>query len=185
MEAGKQKTQRERDGADGPKKKVRVVEARDDVEVEAPPSEAEVEEFFAIVRRMHVAVKYFGQKANGVDGKRPGKWRAALEAEEVVMVAAAEAPEVLDDKETVKKALATATTPAPAPAPAPPPPFLPGVHLLLVFPRPLSPSSPLPIPSIPTQPASRVESGASLTSKAITPSTFISPFIYRVRKERR
>lgn len=78
----------------------------------APPSEAEVEEFFAIVRRMHVAVKYFGQKANGVDGKRPGKWRAALEAEDVVVVAADEAGEVLDDKERVKRA-AAATTPAP------------------------------------------------------------------------
>ncbi|XP_056170672.1 uncharacterized protein LOC130138950 isoform X2 [Syzygium oleosum] len=119
MESEKQKTQRERerDGADGPKKKARVVEAREDVEVEEPPSEAEVEEFFAIVRRMHVAVKYFGQKANGVGGKPPGKWRAALEAEDVVVVAADEAGEVLDDKESVKKAAAAAAAAATTPAP--------------------------------------------------------------------
>lgn len=116
MEAEKQKTRRERGGGDGPKRKVRVVEARDSAEVEAPPSEAEVEEFFAIVRRMHAAVKYFCQKANGADGKLPGKWRAALEAEEV---AAADAGEVLDDKERVKKEEAAATTTTPTPTPTP------------------------------------------------------------------
>ncbi|KAI3407883.1 uncharacterized protein J3R85_020681 [Psidium guajava] len=114
MEAEKQKTRRESDGADGPKRKVRVVEARDAAKVGAPPSEAEVEEFYAIVRRMHAAVKYFCQKANGADGKLPGKWRATLEAEEV---AAVDAGEVLDGKERAKKEAAAATTTAKSPTP--------------------------------------------------------------------
>ncbi|KAL3748765.1 hypothetical protein ACJRO7_009925 [Eucalyptus globulus] len=53
----------------------------------APPSEAEVEEFFAIVRRMHVAVKYFERAAAaggggaGAAGDDRGKgWRSALES---------------------------------------------------------------------------------------------------------
>nr|XP_009611092.1 uncharacterized protein LOC104104659 [Nicotiana tomentosiformis] len=39
--------------------------ANEDIAVAPPPSEAEVNEFFAILRRMHVAVKYLqksGQK---------------------------------------------------------------------------------------------------------------------------
>ncbi|XP_048136562.1 uncharacterized protein LOC125315462 [Rhodamnia argentea] len=49
----------------------------------SPPSEAEVEEFFAIVRRMHVAVKYFGRAAGGgnaVGDERGKVWRSALES---------------------------------------------------------------------------------------------------------
>ncbi|KAM7479712.1 hypothetical protein LguiA_027925 [Lonicera macranthoides] len=33
------------------------------------PTDAEVDEFFAILRRMHVAVKYF-ERSNGNDGRR-------------------------------------------------------------------------------------------------------------------
>ncbi|KAL7223254.1 hypothetical protein ACSBR1_024836 [Camellia fascicularis] len=51
------------------------------VAVEAAPTEEEVEEFFAILRRMHVAVKYF--ENSGGDGVRKvkGRWGEALEAE--------------------------------------------------------------------------------------------------------
>jgi len=52
-----------------------------DVEV---PSEEEVDEFFAILRRMKVAVKYFESNGEG--------WRAALENEEAV-----EVEEVVDE----------------------------------------------------------------------------------------
>ena len=52
-----------------------------DVEV---PSEEEVDEFFAILRRMKAAVKYFESNGEG--------WRAALENEEVV-----EVEEVVDE----------------------------------------------------------------------------------------
>ena len=52
-----------------------------DVEV---PSEEEVDEFFAILRRMKAAVKYFESNGEG--------WRAALENEEAV-----EVEEVVDE----------------------------------------------------------------------------------------
>ncbi|KAK7314541.1 hypothetical protein VNO77_33067 [Canavalia gladiata] len=48
---------------------------------EEGPTEEEVEEFFAILRRMKVAVKYFDDK-----GRRGGKeWREALETAEVAV----------------------------------------------------------------------------------------------------
>ena len=50
----------------------------------APPTEEEVEEFFAILRRMHVAVKYFEKSKS--DGKAHDptteNWRSALETAE-------------------------------------------------------------------------------------------------------
>ena len=44
------------------------------------PTEEEVEEFFAILRRMRVAVKYFDDKGSG--GK---EWRKALETAELTV----------------------------------------------------------------------------------------------------
>lgn len=45
-------------------KEITATETEEDVAGPLPPpSEAEVEEFFAILRRMHVAVKYFGKSA--------------------------------------------------------------------------------------------------------------------------
>ena len=110
METEAEKTKRQRserdDDADGKEKNNRKKKVTMKVAVESSesdrneglegrmampmpmPSEEEVEEFFAIVRRMHVAVKYFGQRANdGAGGSRfpPGRWRAALEAEDVVV----------------------------------------------------------------------------------------------------
>lgn len=58
-------------------------EGRKKMEAEgAAPTEEEVEEFFAILRRMKMAVKYFER------GGRNGElgWREALETEEVVVV---------------------------------------------------------------------------------------------------
>ncbi|KAF2298756.1 hypothetical protein GH714_026642 [Hevea brasiliensis] len=54
-------------------------------------TEEEVEEFFAILRRMQVAVKYF-EKGNG-EG-----WRAAVEAEMVAVVGGGE-----DQKDEIEK----------------------------------------------------------------------------------
>jgi hypothetical protein len=50
--------------------------------VKEVPTEEEVEEFFAILRRMKVAVKYFERSA----GRNGEGWRAALETDEVVLV---------------------------------------------------------------------------------------------------
>lgn len=69
MEKRKRDGDKEEEGEE--KKKVR------DREVDVP-TEEEVEEFFAILRRMKVAVKYFESNGEG--------WRAALENEEVVEV---------------------------------------------------------------------------------------------------
>lgn len=69
MEKRKRDGDKEEEGEE--KKKVR------DQEVDVP-TEEEVEEFFAILRRMKVAVKYFESNGEG--------WRAALENEEVVEV---------------------------------------------------------------------------------------------------
>lgn len=55
-------------------------------------TEEEVEEFFAILRRMQVAVKYF-EKGNGED------WRAAVEAE---VVAAADGADE-DEKDEMER----------------------------------------------------------------------------------
>ncbi|KAK4426894.1 hypothetical protein Salat_1458200 [Sesamum alatum] len=43
----------------------------------APPTEEEVEEFFAILRRMHVAVKYFQKGASNGEGGSGGLPAAA------------------------------------------------------------------------------------------------------------
>ncbi|XP_057465825.1 protein NIM1-INTERACTING 2-like [Actinidia eriantha] len=72
---------------EGEKKRKRAVDGggrRNKAEAEAAPSEEEIEEFFAILRRMHVAVQYF-EKGNGnsnsnVDGRKL-TGRTAIEAE--------------------------------------------------------------------------------------------------------
>lgn len=74
-----EKRKRDGDKEEGEERK-KVVRDRD-VEV---PSEEEVDEFFAILRRMKAAVKYFESNGEG--------WRAALENEEVV-----EVEEVVDE----------------------------------------------------------------------------------------
>ena len=51
-----------------------IVTAKKDV------SEEEVEEFFAILRRVHVAVKYF-KEGNGV-GKAAKRWKPSFEMED-------------------------------------------------------------------------------------------------------
>ena len=74
-----EKRKRDGDKEEGEERK-KVVRDRD-VEV---PSEEEVDEFFAILRRMKAAVKYFESNGEG--------WRAALENEEAV-----EVEEVVDE----------------------------------------------------------------------------------------
>ena len=66
---------RKRDGDKEEGEERKKVMRDQDVEV---PSEEEVDEFFAILRRMKVAVKYFESNGEG--------WRAALENEEAVEV---------------------------------------------------------------------------------------------------
>ncbi|XP_023885216.1 uncharacterized protein LOC111997362 [Quercus suber] len=76
-----EKRKRDGDKEEGEERK-KVVRDRD-LEV---PSEEEVEEFFAILRRMKVAVNYFESNGEG--------WRAALENEEAL-----EVEEVVDDED--------------------------------------------------------------------------------------
>lgn len=71
MEKEKSRKRGEEEEGEGRKKKVKEV-----------PTEEEVEEFFAILRRMKVAVKYFERSAGG-NGEG---WRSALETDEVVLV---------------------------------------------------------------------------------------------------
>ncbi|KAH7857753.1 hypothetical protein Vadar_016146 [Vaccinium darrowii] len=55
-----------------------------EIEAEAvPPTDEEVDEFFAILRRMYVAIKYFekGRSSNAAGRKLTGRWATALEAE--------------------------------------------------------------------------------------------------------
>ncbi|KAE9613922.1 hypothetical protein Lal_00016414 [Lupinus albus] len=67
---------RERDNRS---KKLKGEEDGDDTTV--VPTEEEVEEFYAILRRMRVAVKYFNEKGRG--GK---EWREVLEQSEITVV---------------------------------------------------------------------------------------------------
>ncbi|KAI3411400.1 AP2/ERF domain-containing protein [Psidium guajava] len=85
MEAGnKVRKTRETDDPDRSKKRKLAAVLEAAPAEGTPPSEAEVEEFFAIVRRMHVAVKYFERTAGGgggAGGDERGKvWRSALES---------------------------------------------------------------------------------------------------------
>ncbi|KAI8528692.1 hypothetical protein RHMOL_Rhmol12G0167500 [Rhododendron molle] len=49
---------------------------------EPMPTDEEVDEFFAILRRMHVAAKYFEKgRGNSAGRKLTGRWATALEAE--------------------------------------------------------------------------------------------------------
>ncbi|XP_060172663.1 uncharacterized protein LOC132603550 [Lycium barbarum] len=52
---------------EGEKKRKRTVNGADRRREVAAPSEAEVEEFYAILRRMHVAVKYLQKSAPHVN----------------------------------------------------------------------------------------------------------------------
>ncbi|KAF3438553.1 hypothetical protein FNV43_RR21316 [Rhamnella rubrinervis] len=66
---------------------------------QAVPTEEEVEEFYAIVRRMQEAMKYFERGNNGGDQARrsvEGRWRAVMETEK-------ETKEVEDEDEGLKK----------------------------------------------------------------------------------
>ncbi|KAG5522605.1 hypothetical protein RHGRI_034681 [Rhododendron griersonianum] len=49
---------------------------------EPMPTDEEVDEFFAILRRMHAAAKYFEKgRGNAAGRKLTGRWATALEAE--------------------------------------------------------------------------------------------------------
>ncbi|KAK4775462.1 hypothetical protein SAY87_023423 [Trapa incisa] len=63
----------------------------------APPSDEEVEEFFAILKRVHEAVLYFNCRGHGGAGNR--RWSTALEAEVVAMVCGKE--EEVNEQEKV------------------------------------------------------------------------------------
>ncbi|GFS32391.1 hypothetical protein Acr_00g0022510 [Actinidia rufa] len=83
---GEKKRKRAVDGGERRREKERDKKA----EAVAVPSEEEVEEFFAILRRMHMAAKYFEKSNGNGDGRLlTGKWcraRTALEAEALVEV---------------------------------------------------------------------------------------------------
>ncbi|KAL7223253.1 hypothetical protein ACSBR1_024835 [Camellia fascicularis] len=68
-------------GGGGGRRRKEREEAVKAVAVEAAPMEEEVEEFFAILRRMHVAVKYFENVGGDGVRKVKGRWGAALETE--------------------------------------------------------------------------------------------------------
>ncbi|PSR96555.1 Protein NIM1-INTERACTING 2 like [Actinidia chinensis var. chinensis] len=89
---GEKKRKRAADG--GVRRREKETEKKAEAE---GPSEEEVEEFFAILRRMHVAVKYFEKSnGNGDRSKLTGKWcraRTELEAEALVGVNGAKAEE--------------------------------------------------------------------------------------------
>ncbi|XP_058192195.1 protein NIM1-INTERACTING 2-like [Rhododendron vialii] len=80
MEGEKKRKRAEDDQVGGGRRKeMREVEA----EGEAMPTDEEVDEFFAILRRMQVAVKYFkkGGRNAAAGRKWTGRWATELEAE--------------------------------------------------------------------------------------------------------
>ncbi|KAH7857242.1 hypothetical protein Vadar_010473 [Vaccinium darrowii] len=86
---GEKKRKRVEDGG-GRRRKER--EAKPEAEAKAAaatPTDEEVDEFFAILRRMHVAVKYF-EKSNAAGRKLTGRWATSLEAEVLAGVKVAE-----------------------------------------------------------------------------------------------
>ncbi|KAL0327006.1 UNVERIFIED_CONTAM: hypothetical protein Sangu_1778600 [Sesamum angustifolium] len=60
---GEEKT--EDDGGDNVGKKAKACQDEDGVKRVAPPEDEEVEEFFSILKRIHVAVKYFRERKGG------------------------------------------------------------------------------------------------------------------------
>ncbi|KDP20112.1 hypothetical protein JCGZ_05881 [Jatropha curcas] len=86
---GKEKRRRiDKESDEAKSKKVRHGDNKEEA------TDEEVEEFFAILRSMQVAVKYFEK------GKREG-WRAAVEAEVVAVVGGSKEDE--DDDHQIKK----------------------------------------------------------------------------------
>ncbi|KAI8528693.1 hypothetical protein RHMOL_Rhmol12G0167600 [Rhododendron molle] len=80
MEREKKRKRAEDDKVRGGRRKEREGEA----EGEAMPTDEEVDEFFAILRRMQVAVKYFKKGGgNAAAGRKwtGGRWATELEAE--------------------------------------------------------------------------------------------------------
>ncbi|CAL5338767.1 hypothetical protein CsSME_00022364 [Camellia sinensis var. sinensis] len=72
-EGEKRKKQGQYDAVSGTRKKARQDGNGEQTEVK----EEEVEEFFAIIRRIHVAVKYFERGSNG-DGRKLTEMRSRL-----------------------------------------------------------------------------------------------------------
>ncbi|KAI3808982.1 hypothetical protein L1987_24946 [Smallanthus sonchifolius] len=80
MGRDQRKRSREVDGGGGHRKKERETKGKDvesDPVVVAPPTEDEVDEFFAILRRMREAVKYF-EKSKLPDPSREVKKRSEV-----------------------------------------------------------------------------------------------------------
>ncbi|KAH7858904.1 hypothetical protein Vadar_029217 [Vaccinium darrowii] len=87
---GEKKRKRVEDGeAGGGRRRRKETGPKPEAEAAAAtPTDEEVDEFFAILRRMHVAVKYFEKGSNssssvhaGGGRKLTGRWATALEAE--------------------------------------------------------------------------------------------------------
>ncbi|CAL1392759.1 unnamed protein product [Linum trigynum] len=74
--------------ADKPIKKRRQAESEEETRpARAAPPEEEVEEFFAILRRIHVAVKYFEKSGAEAGSLLSGKrWRPSFEKEDFVEI---------------------------------------------------------------------------------------------------
>ncbi|KAL2233417.1 protein NIM1-INTERACTING 2-like [Sesamum indicum] len=60
-----EKRKREDDGGANIGKKAKACQDEDGVKVVVAPEDEEVEEFFAILKRIHVAVKYFRERKGG------------------------------------------------------------------------------------------------------------------------
>jgi len=71
---------------EGERVKKKRLKGEEEEEEDDVPTEEEVDEFFAILRRMRVAVKYFDHKGRG--GR---EWRQALETAELAVDHAGEA----------------------------------------------------------------------------------------------
>ncbi|EYU29970.1 hypothetical protein ABFS82_05G032200 [Erythranthe guttata] len=78
-----EKRKREDDGeADGKRGKARREEKDDGVKEVAVPSDEEVEEFFAILKRIHVAVEYFKKRNSGRREPAAAAWSPSFERED-------------------------------------------------------------------------------------------------------
>ncbi|KAA8532712.1 hypothetical protein F0562_032745 [Nyssa sinensis] len=81
MEAEKRKRTEAGEVVDGKRMKA----GDDDGGKTATTEDEEVEEFFAILRRIHVAVKYF-EKRNGEGGRKLAAWRPSFDREDFGIV---------------------------------------------------------------------------------------------------
>lgn len=84
MEMDKRKRVEKEKEEESERERLKTKKIKEGDEEQVMPTEEEVEEFYAIVRRMQEAMKYFEKGNNGGDqGRRfvEGRWRAVMESE--------------------------------------------------------------------------------------------------------